>query len=491
MKIKLNEILLLILLVIFCIGAFFADLIDNNWLSFFLSFIIFFLVLLFIKNKVGYWNNLTIIFLGFWGLYAFIGPYVNLTEGMFNPYYYNYTYPYYTSKYLFYNSVGFIGFYFAFLNVNPKTHLKDEGIINYQSKYDTNALLNIGIILMSCSLLMELVNIIRVGGVSIFSTGKESYQTMINNLTLTLPSKQFSIVALSTFMIALKGKKLSSYKVKLFIMLILTLPFIIIYLITGSRGSILGLIGIVLLCLTYKNPIRTLKIRYILLIFILYFLMIFMTVNRWYITNAFSTGDYSQLVDRVLSLETYTSRFSLSDNEFVVGLGNFSEGFADAKDNPRYGETYLTGLVAPIPSFLYPTEKPIQILYEFRDTYFSHLRNKEGSVASTGYSIVLEGYLNFKGIGVFFQFFIIGFVLRKLEDYWRKNKNIIADIFYLSISTIQYTLLRSQFASIFNSVVFFIIYIIFVLLIYKIMVKKKGLISSDKEYHTNLITKYI
>ena len=100
-------------------------------------------------------------------------------------------------------------------------------------------------------------------------------------------------------------------------------------------------------------------------------------------------------------------------------------------------------------------------------------------------------YLNFKGIGVFFQFFIIGFVLRKLEDYWRKNKNIIADIFYLSISTIQYTLLRSQFASIFNSVVFFIIYIIFVLLIYKIMVKKKGLISSDKEYHTNLITKYI
>src|SRR5690606_23616564 len=101
MNLKIKDILLSVLLIIFLTGIIYGCLNSITLLSFILSLFIFILVIIRIKTKINNWNNITVVFLAFWGLYAFVGPYVDLTEGMFNPSYYSYSYPYHTNQYLF------------------------------------------------------------------------------------------------------------------------------------------------------------------------------------------------------------------------------------------------------------------------------------------------------------------------------------------------------------------------------------------------------
>lgn len=466
MKFKITVTILEKILFLLFALTIFASIFGKTIFLFCLSLIIFILITILIKKKIGWWNNITIIFLIFWGLYIFVGPYANITQGVFNSYYYHYSYPYYTNEYLLYNVIGLIGFYLAFI-FYKKEKFKLKPIIG--DKISNNKKLIFGIIVLYSALFMEIINIARVGGISIFSLGKEAYQTSIENLAFTLPANVVSYIGLAIFVLGIRNESVFKCKKQLIIFLIPLFAFFAIFMAVGSRGSLLAYIGIIALGFSSRKPVVKIKLKYLVILFLIYFSMIFVTVMRWQITNSISTGNYAPLIEKMFSIETYKSRLSLTDNEFVVGLGNFSEGYIEAKNHPRFGQTYLNGLVLPIPRFIYPFEKPKQILYEFRDKYFPERSTGEGSVGSTGYSTVLEAYLNFHSIGVFLQYFILGLLFKKLELEWEKNSNFKFNVFYLSFTPVLYTFSRNAFASIYNYTIYLILYIFAIIFIYNLL----------------------
>ncbi|MEN6396184.1 MAG: O-antigen polysaccharide polymerase Wzy, partial [Methanoregula sp.] len=138
-------------------------------------------------------------------------------------------------------------------------------------------------------------------------------------------------------------------------------------------------------------------------------------------------------------------------NEFGAAFGNFSEYVKSGDSTRRWGKTYVTALAVPVPSFLYPGEKPRQITYEFRDRFFSSERAR-GRIAGTAFSSVLEAYMNFGTAGVLGVYFLVGMALVFLE----RAKNIlqpsaIASIYLLMLPLAQ-NFHRSSFCSVVNTV---------------------------------------
>ena len=157
--------------------------------------------------------------------------------------------------------------------------------------------------------------------------------------------------------------------------------------------------------------------------------------------------------------------FNLGGITNAVGIGGVAGSLANAttigKSNTtslskthiefKFGETYLRGLVIWIPSFMCIGEKPQQITYEFRDSYFPS-EAKRSSIAGTAFSSILEAYWNFGYLGVFVIYFIVAYLLQKLDLYW-KNYSEFSFLLYILISPFLISFHRSALGDIISNII--------------------------------------
>jgi oligosaccharide repeat unit polymerase len=153
------------------------------------------------------------------------------------------------------------------------------------------------------------------------------------------------------------------------------------------------------------------------------------------------------------------SALNPSGNEFGAVFGNFNEYIRSNVDELKLGETYLKGLVLPIPAILYPGEKPQQITYEFRDAYFP-TETLRGGIASTGFSSMLEAYMNFRFVGVFLAYFVVSFLMIYIEKLRLRANSIYYVVFYLLCVSLTQSFHRSSFGFIFSELIFIVILVV-------------------------------
>ncbi len=164
-------------------------------------------------------------------------------------------------------------------------------------------------------------------------------------------------------------------------------------------------------------------------------------------------------------------------NEFGAAFGNFSDYYKHYENDfsPKLGCSYIKGLVIPIPSFIYPGDKPKQVTYEFRDDIFPS-EARRGRIAGTGFSSILEAYMNFKFIGVLFVYFLVGYGLQKIDkDY--KYKSIYFVILYTSSISQAINFHRSAFGTIYSNIIIRMLIILPIMLYLHLSIVQRNTIN--------------
>lgn len=315
---------------------------------------------------------------------------------------------------LFLASAG-IGVAMFLRNQNPDFSFcresKDESIISAQRN---NALIRSAIIFALLSSIFEIINVQRAGGVQIIFLGKAFYQGAIANLTFYIPTHFFAILsaAFLGFELSVRRKDRLKRLVPVFISI---LPWLLIMLISGRRGVLIAISLVLFMAYYYRMPLKRISIRAIIILFLLYVGMTALYVGRSQVEQSFVNRDSSHLVERMTDLDVWLKAINPANNEFAAPFGNINTYLLLSKEDPHWGLTYINGLLSAVPGILWEN-KPVQEIYRFRSKYFPE-EEARGSIASTGYSSVLEAYVNFRYFGVFFVYIVIAYILLLLEKY--------------------------------------------------------------------------
>ncbi len=412
-----------------------------------------------IKKKYDCYNTVILIFALFSIIYGVSGP-ITCLFGNGNIGFNFVTYYNYGSWFLAY-SLSQIGFIIGFCMVKMK---KKDNLNDIFENKNVDIIGKMSIFIMVLSAIFFMINLHRIGGISTLLLRKAVYQSRESMLTLTLPANELSFISLAFFAIYVSQtyqKKKCKLKYIIFELLFL-LPLLLKSIILGQRGFILNVVFIVIMGISITHPIKKMNGKLLRFGVIMYLLLVFIYTNRAIVPLLQS--DKQEFFNRIVDTSRYVSNLNPGSNEFSAAFVNYNT-FINNESNIsfKYGESYLRGLALPIPSFLYPGTKPTQITYEFRNKYFSSLA-LTSSIASTGFSSILEAYWNFGYIGVVLIYLLYGIILGNVENKM-KNKNIFSQILYLCICTCIISFSRYAFGDIFTSIIYFIIYIFFFLAI--------------------------
>ncbi|MGB5610037.1 O-antigen polysaccharide polymerase Wzy [Eudoraea sp.] len=323
------------------------------------------------------------------------------------------------------------------------------------------------------SSLSEALNFLRAGGFATLSQGKAFYQGAINDLVLNIPYEGFfyiSIALFGQFFATVKNKKdkYFTYLPPFFLSIFFVL---FINLIIGERGTLLVAMVVFILAYTIKRRITRINVSYVLLLSLLYVCFNALTLLREKSVEYKGIGNF---------LETYEDRLyrlmNPANTEFGSPALNYRIFIDKRPDNYNYklGQTYTEISTAFIPRYIYPN-KPIGIIYEFRNQYFPE-RKEMGSTAGTGFSSLLEAYMNFGYFGPFFIYLIFLFFLIYMES--RKGRNqLFIDLLYLLLFNVFLIFSRSASQYILYTLFLYLCQIIVVILVYKVIPKRMFSIS--------------
>ena len=281
------------------------------------------------------------------------------------------------------------------------------------------------------SSLSEGLNFVRAGGFSTMFKGKAFYQGAVNDLALNIPYEGFFYIAVALF-----GQFFASTKSK--VKYITYLPYFLgsisfvlfVNIAIGERGTLLVAMVVFTLAYTIKQRIRSIKPKYIVLLAILYALFNVFTLLRE--KSIVYEGLGSFLKD---NKEKLYKLMNPANTEFGSPALNYRI-FFDRKPKDyefKWGKTYTEISVAFIPTYIYPG-KPKGIVFEFRDRYFAE-RKELGSTAGTGFSSLMEAYMNFSYFGPFLIYSISIFLLIYVESKKGRN-NMFINLFYLLLFNI-------------------------------------------------------
>jgi len=314
----------------------------------------------------------------------------------------------------------------------------------------------------------EALNFFRVGGFNAINNGKAYYQGAVNDLVLNIPYEGFLYISIGLFAMFFASLGRSMDKYVIYVPIYLTSIFFVLFtnLLIGERGLLVVAMVIFFLGLTIKTRITQVKFIYFVLIGLLYVAFSFLTLLRE------DRIKYEGFTKFVTTYETTLLRImNPANSEFGAPALNYRI-FMDLKDpdyHYKFGATYLEISTAFIPTYIYPN-KPIGIVYEFRNTYFPE-RRKQGSTAGTGFSSLMEAYMNFGYFGPFVIYLFFLFVLVYLESK-RANENIFINLFYLLSFNVFLIFSRSSSQYIFQTTIFFLVQIAAVVMVYKVLPKK-------------------
>lgn len=411
------------------------------------------------RSIMGNYSNFTIFFILFSIIYGLSGP-INVLwgQGLHSIF----SYPYKITPFLIaYNLahsgmvLGISFFYLSRKNISNNQNNKSRNIIKYIfiNRYKV---LNIAILLSFIAVSFEIINIIRVGGLDLLFGGKAIFQSETSDLTLTLPSTDIMIISFSLFSLTLGAIKFHSYKskkitMKIIIFIATSLPFLMMKVILGQRGILLTFIICLIIGLSYFRPIKRIQPKLIFLGLVVYVSFAFIYANRGIVYLI--KDDPKLFVSYAFQTDRIVDALNPGANEFGAAFGNFSDYYIKYENDftPRLGSTYIKGLVIPIPSFLYLGDKPEQITYEFRDDIFPSEASR-GRIAGTGFSSILEAYMNFKYLGVIFIYFLVGYILQIFDRKLRYSSLFFA-IIYVSLIHQTISFHRSAFGTIYGAFV--------------------------------------
>lgn len=320
--------------------------------------------------------------------------------------------------------------------------------------------------------LFEAINLYRIGGINMLFIGKGAYQSVVGDLFITLPSSlMYSICGIFTGMVLAyyKSHNFHAKDKKYFFMIILLLvPFLFCKILLGMRGALVSIFLTGMASYTAIIPLKKISWKLLLWTLLIYLFLVFLVTNRGIVSLLLTNPDdfFSQAFD----LKRLSSNFNPGNSEFGAAFGNFCVFFEKygTEFDKQFGITYLQGLATPIPSFLYPGDKPVQITYVFRDEFFSSWAQRS-RIASTGFSSILEGYINGGFVGVLLVYLVWGKLLR-VADYIRlKHTNTLGIILSSILADSCMVFSREAFGDILSSylweaiyalVIYFLVYFI-------------------------------
>jgi oligosaccharide repeat unit polymerase len=406
------------------------------------------------KNINGDYTNSTLIFIAFSTLYGISGP-INVVwgDGLNRLFSTQYNTSAFLISYAIAN-IGLINGITIYNLVNKNDNLIAENSIKTVFN-NRKELMNIGLFLAAFASLFELINLLRIGGIEMLTTGKAIYQSSTSELTLTLPSYEimilaFSLVGLFLGVTYIEKSNEKGLRFKILLFLMYSTPFLLIKTILGQRGTLLKLFFCIFIGITYFKPIKKIKPKLIIILLIVYVFLAFLFANREIVYLI--PDNPNSFFETAFNRERIVNALNPGANEFGAAFGNYSEYYNEynSKFSPKLGETYIKGLVVPIPSFIYPGEKPKQITYEFRDEFFLSEASR-GAIAGTGFSSILEAYMNFNYYGVFFIYVLVGYFLQKIDKVYR-NKSLFLIILYTTSISLTISFHRSAFGLIFANI---------------------------------------
>lgn len=459
----MKKILLVIALIFNSLAIYFYDLNSfhlNKYILILLVTLNFLCAFIFIKILVGNINNLTMIFIIFWYPYLLF-PILDFTRPLFE-----------VDLFIHLNNVGLIfvclGFLITFRKNNKKVN--KELILFGALKQKNLAFKKYGLLILVISLCMEMINFLRIGGFEVFRKGKATYISQIGELTLSLPFFDFFVIGLTLFCLP-SINKIEYPKANLRNLNVIFLGIVILTCIYFSmisfRTQMLTIFVIIIVAKTYYIEIKTIKFRLVLVAFLLFITLSFIGQNRSLLAQMNSTN-YSKLIPELtLSFFEDQETNSYKKNEFNSAADNFDRFIQNPnllKNEYYFGENFINGVFYFIPRYLYPGGKPEQITTVYRDKYVPE-RAKYGNDSTTGFSTIVEGYINGNAFGVALYYMMFGLILGWIESLRRKTSSLYFHVFYISLIPVLFTISRRAFAIIYSGTIISVVYLFALLLL--------------------------
>ena len=468
-----------ILIIDYCllILSFITSIFDWSNISIVLLIVASILFIKIIKDIIGNYMSFTVLFSCFHVLYGLAGV---ISKCWFNQMSSTYGNVFVYSPYLMMYSLCTIALLTGIIFSNKKGEIKVNKTEkdNKEKKRFFLFIAYSGFLLTS---LFEIINFARVGGIETLLKGKAIYQAAVDELIFTLPTLYIFEVSFAAFCIFLLIYLSEKNKVpikEIFICLGFALPYIAMIILLGRRGPILVSVLMVLIALFQIKPLKNISVKLIAGLIAVYLILGVGYAIRNDIGLIFK--DFEQF-RKNNSVEKIIKNLNPALTEFGCTYGNFNKFYIAGDYELLYGKSYLQGLVHVIPTYLYPGQKPRMITYEFRDKYFP-AKAEISSIASTGFSSILEAYWNFWYFGAF-VYFLYGYMLIILEKRL-KNKSYFWMLEYISIIATVYSFHRSEFGHSISEIIMITMEIVVIYAFYKIVYNRENMVS-------NFIKKYI
>ncbi|MDF1616146.1 O-antigen polymerase [Petrocella sp. FN5] len=462
MIIKLNtssshvKYLFLIVMIIFSMLSTLMGINNQHELCFIFSLMGYLVMVIGLLGILKNYSNITLAYVFFMFLYTYSGVFsVIWGEGLhriFNP---NYE----PSVFLILSNFAYTALFLGFIIFYKNNKNEEIHFSTIEKKKRLNDVLNKAIIFSWVAFSMEFINFLRVGGFNAVALGKAYYNSKLSQMVLTLPGSMMVTVSFVFFALYLGYKRKYNFAnkpLKVFIFLFPVTTVLALYTLLGRRGSFVSLAIILVVGIYYFRPLRRIPFKIFLGALMLYFVLSILYSVRAHIGYyLFEQNDIVGLLNLITDNDRILNAIVPSQNEFGVAFGNFNEYYVSGTKILKLGETYIKSILLFIPSWIYPGEKPLQIVYEFRNIFFPS-EAARGAIASTGFSFLLEAYMNFRIFGVIIVYFIVGVILAKLEkNRIRKQESLFFQSFYLSSIAVIGIFQRNAFGDIFSAIVIY------------------------------------
>ncbi len=304
----------------------------------------------------------------------------------------------------------------------------------------------------------ELINFFRAGGFPVLLGGKALYQSLVDELSFTLPTMSLFYIAIASFSLFYAAKpeygNTRNWKLIIFICCILLTPLMGIYLVLGRRGPIMN---VFLIFFAAKELVKG-KTNNFFKIAVFGIILIFFSAAIFWFRNiglmSALNGEFSFPINQLFEV------FIQGLGEFRAPYGNFNVFLQNQNKIPiQLGVTYWHGFLILFPGYVLPFSKPQSITYDFRDTFFSSWAT-HGSIAGTAFSPILEAFINFSyyALPLCFLFYHLSF--RFLIGFFRRN-SVFNLLIYLAVIPLAQSFHRSEYGNFLSISVEMIIFSLF------------------------------
>ena len=369
------------------------------------------------------------IFLGFHLLYGLSGP-VAVLAGQDLPSVFGT--PYRTNEWLTAFCLSSAGLGLALLLTRSVTFRSDVSIA-HTAPESARRQVRAGVLLCILASTGELINLQRAGGLRLIVEGKAAYQSATTELLLTLPSEQFALLGIALMAIGFANRPLGARSRPRWLIglgTVALLPLLAIMVALGQRGLLLSWLLVGVVAVSLRRPPRVVSLGAGGLLLFGYLVAGLLYANRAFLGIAIATGDWSLVREQGLSSERIATALNPASSEFGTPFGNFGDYLRGTNSGPRLGTSYIVALASPVPRFLFPGTKPQQLSLEFRDQLFP-LEARLGSIAGTGFSSILEAYIDFGILGPFLMYFLFGVLMMWAERRRSQGLSLPASVIYL------------------------------------------------------------